>query len=53
MVQVRDSDLCNEKKNVREGINESKIKKFNFLIHSLGNGNILNMYFDLLIGIIL
>ena len=45
MVQVRDSDLCNEKKNVREGINESK-KKINFLIHSLGNGNILNVYFD-------
>lgn len=47
MVQVRDSDLRNEKKNVKEGINESKIKHFNFLIHSLGNGNIQHIHFTL------
>ena len=38
MTQVRNSDLHKERENIRERVNESKIKYFNFLIHSLWVG---------------
>lgn len=56
MIEVRNSDLRSERKNVRERINRGKIKYFIFLIHALGFGKwryfILNIYFYLSVGII-